>query len=81
MEPAATSRKEILRATRHPGRALWKGWAGDHIRNRVETQMKRLKLFGKRIMSRDPHRQTAVIQIRITIMNRCPALRRTETVA
>lgn len=32
-------------------------------------------------MSRDPDRQTAVIQIRIDIMNRCPALRRTETVA
>jgi len=55
------------------------GW--NHIRNRVEAQRVRLKLFGKRIMSCDPDRQTAAIQIRIAIMNRCPALRRVETVA
>jgi hypothetical protein len=36
--------------------------------------MNRLKPFGDRIMSRDPERQTAEIQIRIAIMNRCPAL-------
>lgn len=81
LAPAAISPKEILRAVRYPGRTLWKRWAGTHIRNRIEARNNRLKLFGKRIMSRDPHRQTAVIQIRITIMNRCPALRRAETVA
>lgn len=32
--------------------------------------MNRLKLFGKRIMSCDPDRQTAVIQISIAIMKR-----------
>ncbi len=32
-----------------------------------------LKLFGERIMSRDPDRQTAEIQIRIAIMNRFSA--------
>lgn len=33
-----------------------------------------LKLFGERIMSRDPDRQIAEIQIRIAIMNRFSAL-------
>ena len=37
-----------------------------------------LKLFGERIMSRDPDRQTAEIQIRIAIMNRFAALGRAE---
>ena len=37
-----------------------------------------LKLFGERIMSRDPDRQIAEIQIRITIINRFSALGRAE---
>ncbi len=37
-----------------------------------------LKLFGERIMSRDPNRQTAEIQIRIAIMNRTSVLGRAE---
>lgn len=40
--------------------------------------MNGLKLFGGRVMSRDPGRQTAEIQIRIAIMNRCPALCRAQ---
>jgi hypothetical protein len=76
--PAATARNAILRATRHLGRALWKTWAGYHVRSRVEAQMNCLKLFGERIMSRDPDRQTAEIQIRIAIMNRFSALGRAE---
>lgn len=76
--PAALARNEILRATRHLGRALWKTWADCHVRSRVEAQMNCLKLFGERIMSRDPDRQTAEIQIRIAIMNRFSALGRAE---
>ncbi|MBL3597694.1 IS5/IS1182 family transposase, partial [Rhodovulum sulfidophilum] len=57
---------------------LWKKWAGYHVRSRVEAQMNRLKLFGERIMSRDPDRQTAEIQIHIAIMNRFSALGRAE---
>ncbi len=76
--PAAAARNEVLRATRHLGRTLWKKWAGYHIRSRVEAQMNCLKLFGERIMSRDPDRQTAEIQIRIAIMNRFSALDRAE---
>ena len=76
--PAALARNEILRATRHLGRALWKKWAGYHVRSRVEAQMNCLKLFGERIMSLDPDRQTAEIQIRIAIMNRFSALGRAE---
>ncbi|MBE3639036.1 hypothetical protein ICN82_12565 [Mangrovicoccus sp. HB182678] len=40
--------------------------------------MNRLKLLGDRIMSRDPDRQTAEIQIRIAIMNRCSILGRAK---
>ncbi|PZX16350.1 hypothetical protein LX81_02202 [Palleronia aestuarii] len=40
--------------------------------------MNRLKLFCDQIMSRDPDRQTAGIQTRIAIMNRCSALGRAE---
>ena len=76
--PAAISRNEILRATRCLGRSIWKKWTGYHARSRVEAQMNRLKLLGDRIMSRDPDRQTAEIQIRIAIMNRCSALGRAD---
>lgn len=76
--PAAISRNEILKTTRCLGRALWKKWTGYHARSRIEEQMNRLKLFGERIMSRDPDRQTAEIQIRIAIINRCSALGRAE---
>jgi hypothetical protein len=79
--PAALARNEILRATRRLGRTLWKRWADYHVRSRIEAQMNRLKLFGERIMSRDPDRQTAEIQIRIAIMNRFSALPRAEIVA
>lgn len=37
-----------------------------------------LKLFGERIISRDPDRQAAEIHIRIAIMNRFSALGRAE---
>lgn len=74
--PAAISRSKILQATRCLGRSIWKKWVGYHARSRVEAQMNRLKLFGERILSRDPDRQTAEIQIRIAIMNRCSALGR-----
>ena len=76
--PAALARNEILCATRHLGSALWKKWAGYHIRSRVEAQMNCLKLFGERIMSRDPDRQTAEIHIRIALMNRFNALGQAE---
>jgi len=76
--PAAIARNEILRATRRLGRTLWKTWSGYHVRSRVEARMNYLKLFGERIMSRDPDRQTAEIQIRIAIMNRFSALGRAE---
>lgn len=40
--------------------------------------MNRVKLFGERIMSRNPDRQTAEIQIRVAIMIRFSALGRAE---
>jgi len=36
--------------------------------------MNRLKLFGDRIVSRDPDHQVAEVHIRIAIMNRCSAM-------
>ena len=47
--PAAVPRNEILRATRHFGRAFWKRWTGYHLRSRVEAKMRCLKAFGERI--------------------------------
>ncbi|PZX09813.1 hypothetical protein LX81_04378, partial [Palleronia aestuarii] len=76
--PAAIPRNEILRATRCMRGSIRKKWAGYHIRSRVEARMNRLKLFGDRITSRDPDRQTAGIQIRIAIMNRYSSLGRDE---
>lgn len=72
--PAARARNEILRATRHFGRAFWKRLAGYHARSRIESQMRRLKSFGERIMARDPDRQAAEIHTRIALMNRFSAL-------
>ena len=76
--PAAKARNETLRASRHFGRALWKRLTGYHARSRVEAQMRRLKAFGERIASRDPHRQTAEIHTRIALMNRFSALGRAK---
>ena len=76
--PAAKARNEILRASRHFGRAFWKRLTGYHARSRIEAQMRRLKSFGERISSRDPDRQTAEIHTRIALMNRFSALGRAE---
>jgi hypothetical protein len=78
--PAARSRNETLRTTRHFGRAFWKRLTGYHARSRIEAQMLRLKAFGDRIASRDPDRQVAEIHTRIALMNRFSALGRAEIV-
>ncbi len=75
---AAIARNESLRATRHLGRAFWKRWTEYHVRSRIEARMNCWKLFGERIMSQEPGRHTAEIQIRIAIMNCTLALERTE---
>lgn len=76
--PAARARNDILRATRHLGRAIWKNWSGYHVRSRIEAKMRGLKSFGERIASRDPDRQTAEIHIRIALMNRFNELGQAE---
>lgn len=76
--PGAIARNEVLRATRHLGRALWKKWARYHVRSRLEPRMSCLKRFGERIMPRDPDRQTAEIHIRMAIMNTFSAFGRAE---
>ena len=77
---AAQARNEILRATRHFGRALWKRLAGYHARSRAEAKMGCLKSFGDRIMARDPDRQTAEIHTRVALMNRFSVLGQAEIV-
>lgn len=78
--PAAQARNETLRATRHYGRAFWNRWSGYHARSRIEAKMHRLKALGERISARDPHRQTAEIQIRVALMNRFSALGTAEII-
>lgn len=78
--PAAITRNETLRATRHYGRAFWKRWTGYHVRSRIEAKMRCLKAFGERIAARDPDRQTAEIQIRCALINRFNALGTAEIV-
>ncbi len=78
--PTAKARNEILRASRHFGRAFWKRWSGYHSRGRVEARMRCLKAFGARIMARDPDRQTAEIHHRRALMNRFSALGTAEIV-
>ncbi len=70
----ARARNDILRATKHLGRALWRRWSDYHRRSRVETKMNCLKLLGQRLMARDFDRQVAEIQIRIAGLNRYTAL-------
>jgi len=65
----ADVRNEILRATRHLGRTIWKKWSGYHRRSLVETKMRCFKLLGERVMARDFDRQVAELQVRAAILN------------
>jgi len=69
----ARARNEILRASRHLGRALWRNLSGSHCRSRVETKMNCVKLLGQRLMSRNFDRQVAEVQIRVAVRNRFTA--------
>ncbi|SIO59972.1 Transposase DDE domain-containing protein [Rhodovulum sp. ES.010] len=77
----ARARNEILRASKHLGRALWRNWSGYHRRSRVETKVNCVKLLGQRLMSRDFDRQVAEVQIRVAVLNRFTALGIPTTVA
>lgn len=70
----ATARNEAPRSCRRPGRAIWKRWTGDHRRSPIEEKMRRLKLLGERVMSRDFDRRLAELQIRAAILDRVTAL-------
>lgn len=78
--PAAVVLNDILRATRHFGRAFSTRWTGYHLRSRVEAKILCLKAFGERIAARDPDRQTAEVHICIALMNRFSALGTAEIV-
>jgi hypothetical protein len=66
----AKARNEILRATRHLGRTIWKKWSAYHRRSLVETKMRCFKLLGERVMARDFDRQVAELQVRAALLNR-----------
>ena len=70
----ARARNDILRATKHLGRARWRRGNGCHRRSRAETKMNCFKLLGQRLMARDFDRQVAEIQIRIAGLNRYTTL-------
>ena len=53
----ARARNDILRATKHLGRARWRRGNGCHRRSRAETKMNCFKLLGQRLMARDFDRQ------------------------
>ena len=78
--PGAKTRNEILRTTRHLGRALWKKWSGYHRRSLVEAKMRCLKLLGERLMARTFDRQTAELQIRAALLNHFTRLGTPETI-
>ena len=77
--PGAQARNEILRATRHLGRTIWRRWSGYHRRSLVETKMRCFKLLGESVMARDFDRQVAELQIRAAILNRFKALGTPQT--
>lgn len=81
MADKGSPRNEILRTSKHLGRALWRNWSGYHRRRRVETKMNCVKLLGQKLMSRDFDRQVAEVQIRAAVMNRFTALGIPVTVA
>ena len=60
--PAALAQNDIQRATRRPGRAIWKRWSRYYVRSRVKARMRNLKSSGPRIASRASGRQTAEIE-------------------
>jgi hypothetical protein len=72
--PGAGARNEALRAIGRVGRTIRRRWGGYHRRSRAETEMNRMKLLGRKLMSRDFDHQTAERQVRIAILNRFIAL-------
>lgn len=70
----ALARNEILRTSKHVGRAIWRRWSGYHRRSRAETKMHCIKLLGQRLAARDFDRQVAEVQIRVAILNGFTAL-------
>ena len=75
----AQARNEILRATRHLGRSIWRSWSGYHRRSRIEAKMPCLKLLGERLMARTFDRQTTELHIRAAVLNRFTRLGTPET--
>ena len=68
--PGAQTRNDILRATRHLGRSIWRSWSGTHRRSRIKAKMRCLKLLGERLMARTFERHTTEIHIRAALLTR-----------
>lgn len=67
--PGARGRNDDLLTMKRFGRTPWRKWSGYQRRSRVETKMKRMKLLGQKLMSRDFQRQTTELQPRVAILN------------
>jgi hypothetical protein len=77
--PGAPGRNETLRALKRLGRTIWRRRSRYHRRSRAETRrdetrMNRMKLPGQNLVSRDFHRRTTGIRLRIAILDRFTAL-------
>jgi hypothetical protein len=70
----AIARNEALRASKYPGRALWRRWSGFRRRSRIETKMYCVKRLGQSLVARDFDRQVAELQVRVAVPNGYTAL-------
>jgi hypothetical protein len=70
----AAARDEALRASRHLGRAIRRGWSGHRRRSRAETKMPCTKPMGRRLMARDLDRRVAETHVGIAAPYRFTAL-------
>ncbi len=70
----AATRNDALRSYHRLGRAFWKRWRGNLLRNQVEAEIRCFKLLGERVMYRDFDRQVAELQITAAILKRFTAL-------
>ncbi len=71
----AIARNAALRASKDPGRAIWRKWRGYHRRSRAVTTRHCAKLPGRSLVARDFDRQVAEPRARAAVLDGCTALR------
>lgn len=63
----AITRNKALRASKRPGRKIWRKRSGCHRRSRAGTRMPCMKPPGQSLMVREPDRQAAKLQVRVAV--------------